>query len=273
MLDFVIDAYCHADDFLKLRHHVHHPLAALSDAQIMTIGLVAARFFGGCIEHARRYLDDHHLIPARLCKSRLIRRLHALQPVFEAFFGHLRAASESGSNGDVAVFALDTMPLVAVHNARIPRARIYTDAAYHGYNTTKKTFFMGLKLHLVVNRRGQPIEAALVPAAVPDVRGYEILSLTLPEGSIVTADKAYNARQEEARLAERGVTVLPLRKKNMTTCFEAHLKPWVSKRRKVVETAFSRLSSLLPKSIRAVTGRGFELKATLFVLVLALITN
>ncbi|MCA0268164.1 MAG: IS982 family transposase [Bacteroidetes bacterium] len=236
----------------------------------MTLGLVAARFFGGCFQHALHYLYDARLIPQRIDKSRLNRRLHALQTTFAAFFAHIRAQPEA--EGD-AVFALDTMPLIAVQNARIPRARIYTSVAYHGYNATKKTFFRGLKLHLVVNTRGRPVEAALVPAAVADVRGYELLPLGLVPGSIVTADKAYNAKTQEVALLERGITVLPLRKKNMTTCPEAHLRAWVSKRRKVVETAFSRLSSLLPKSIRAVTGRGFELKATLFVLVLTLISQ
>lgn len=270
MLDFVIEAYCRCDDFLKLQRHYHHPLATLTDAQVMTVGLVAARFFGGCLEHARHYLGEHHLIPALLCKSRLVRRLHALQPTFEAFFSHLSATADRQGE---TVFALDTMPLIAVQNARIPRARIYRDRVYHGYNATKKTYFMGLKLHLLVNERGQPVEAALVPAAVADVRGYEILPLDLPQGSLLTLDKAYNAKKAETRLAAQGIQALPLRKKNMTSCPEAHLRAWVSKRRKVVETAFSRLSSLLPKSIHAVTGKGFELKATLFVLVLALITN
>ena len=270
MLDFVITAYCRCDDFLKLRRHVRHPLATLCDAEVMTIGLVAARFFGGCLVHAQAYLDEARLIPARLCKSRLVRRLHGLQSTFEAFFDVVRACPTQHAE---AVFALDTMPLVAVQNARIPRARIYQSAVYHGYSATKKTFFYGLKLHLVVNERGQPVEAALVPAAVADVRGYEILPLALPQGSIVTADKAYNALKQEQALSERGITSLPLRKKNMSACCEAQLSGWVSKRRKVVETAFSRLSALLPKAIHAVTGRGFELKATLFVLVLALITN
>lgn len=270
MLDFIIAAYCRADDFLKLHHAYHHPSATLSDAEVMTVALVAARFFSGCFQHALASLYEARLIPNPLSKSRLNRRLHALQTTFEAFFGHLRAQPEAEGE---AVFALDTMPLIAVQNARIGRARIYTEPTYHGYNATKKTYFRGLKLHLVVNRRGQPVEAALVPAAVADVRGYQILPLALPQGSIVTADKAYNAKEQEAALLERGITVLPLRKKNMTTCGEAQLKAWVSKRRRVVETAFSRLSGLLPKSIHAVTGRGFELKATLFVLVLALITN
>lgn len=270
MLDFVITAYCRCDDFLKLQHPYHHPLSALCDAEIMTVALVAARFFSGCFQHALDYLYDARLIAHRLSKSRLNRRLHALQTTFEAFFVHIRAQPDGDAD---TVFALDTMPLIAVHNARIPRARLYTSEAYHGYNATKKTFFMGLKLHLIVNKRGQPVEAALVPAAVADVRGYEILPLALGAGSIVTADKAYNAKTQEVALLERGITVLPLRKKNMTTCPEAHLRAWVSKRRKVVETAFSRLSSLLPKSIRAVTGRGFELKATLFVLVLTLISQ
>lgn len=63
-----------------------------------------------------------------------------------------------------------------------------------------------------------------------------------------------------------GINFLVMRKSNSK---RPH-KPWVSAlisyARKAIETTFSRITRLFPKSIHAVTAKGFELKVFLFAL-------
>jgi hypothetical protein len=59
---------------------------------------------------------------------------------------------------------------------------------------------------------------------------------------------------------------LPFRKKNSLRPVPPFMLYLQSTVRKMVETTGSRIERLLPKSIHAVTAKGFELKVALFVL-------
>ena len=63
-----------------------------------------------------------------------------------------------------------------------------------------------------------------------------------------------------------GINFSPMRKKNSTRPVPAYIAYLQARGRKRVETAGSLVTRLLPKSIHAVTSRGFELKIMLFVL-------
>ncbi len=121
---------------------------------------------------------------------------------------------------------LDTMPVPALENGRIARARLYREACFRGYQASKRRFFFGLKLHLVVDTHGRPVEAMLTPGSVSDVRGLYGLPLDLPGGSTLVGDKAYNDAHAEALLAEEGIELLPLRRSNMAQ-HERGLRLWL----------------------------------------------
>jgi hypothetical protein len=267
MLDQITLIYCLCDDLLKASRHREHSLCRMTDAEVMTCALTAARFFGGRIEHARRYLAEHGLIPRMLSKSQLGRRLHRLTGAFGHLFDALAATFKQTT--EQPVFALDTMPVPAMDNARIPRARLYRDEAFRAFQAAKHRYYYGLKLHLVVDAHARPVECMLTPGSVADVRGLYGLPLDLPDGSTLVGDKAYNDRHAEALLGEVGVALLPLRKSNMAQ-HEPGLTRWLFRQRKVVETAASGIARLMPRSIAAVTAAGFELRAFLFVLAYAI---
>jgi hypothetical protein len=52
--------------------------------------------------------------------------------------------------------------------------------------------FYGLRVHLVVSGRGEPVEFSLALASEADITLFKWLSLDLPEGSIIHADKGYS---------------------------------------------------------------------------------
>lgn len=67
-------------------------------------------------------------------------------------------------------------------------------------------------------------------------------------------------------LAECGIHLLPIRKSNSTRPLPAWMRYLQAVQRKIIETTGSLLERLLPKSIHAVTAKGFELKVALFCL-------
>jgi hypothetical protein len=72
---------------------------------------------------------------------------------------------------------------------RIRRSKIYTDKAYRGYQASKRRYFYGLKVHLLVTASRHPVEFFVTPASTGDVEGLQWFDFDLPPGY---GDKAYN---------------------------------------------------------------------------------
>lgn len=269
----VITTYCLVDDWLQARRHTEHPLRSLTDAEVITTALVAARFFGGNYEQALAMLHEQRYLPVRLSRSRFNRRLHAAAPLLQALFDWLAGIWREASSEEI--FLIDSYPIAACDNIRIDRCRLYplqrTGGAFRGYQSSKRRWFYGLKVHLITNADGRPVEVSLTPGSYNDTAQLQTFDLDLPTTSVLFGDKAYNEYLTEDLLAEAGgPTLVPLRKKNSTRAVSASMVYVQQVYRKRIETAFSRIERMLPKSIHAVTARGFELKVFLFVLALSI---
>ena len=70
----------------------------------------------------------------------------------------------------------------------------------------------------------------------------------------------------EDLMREAGVELLPFRKKNSLRPLPPYMTYMQHVIRKIVETTGSLIERLLPKSIHAVTAKGFEIKVALFAL-------
>ncbi len=118
----------------------------------------------------------------------------------------------------------------------------------------------------MVTATGEPVEVFLAPGAEADVRALHRFQFDLPAGSTIYADKAFNYYLVEDLMQEAGIDLQPIRKKNSKRPVPPYLAYLQARGRKIVETTGSLIERLLPKSIHAVTSRGFELKLMLFVL-------
>jgi len=67
---------------------------------------------------------------------------------------------------------------------------------------SKKRYFYGLKIHLLVTKDGQPIECYLMPGSYSAVRVRKTFQFDLPEGRHIYADKTYNDYELEDALLE-----------------------------------------------------------------------
>ena len=82
----IIMVFCLCDDMLKAFHHRDDPQCQMTDAEVMTTVIVAAIFFGGNFEKARKVLQKQGYIPIMLSKIRFKRRMYRLESIFLKLF-------------------------------------------------------------------------------------------------------------------------------------------------------------------------------------------
>jgi hypothetical protein len=260
----IVAVFCICDDILKALYHREDRQRRICDSEIMTIALTAALHFGGNQAKANRFLYEHGYIKYQLSNSRFNRRLHRLSDLFWTVF-HIIGEVWKDLN-EHSIYIMDSFPVAVCDNYRICRCHIYHDEAYRGYQASKRRYYYGLKIHLLITEAGQPVEFFLTPGSFSDTPTLNAYLLDLPEGAQLTGDKAYNDYEVEDLLNELGIRFCPLRKQNS----KRPLPPWLtylmSSYRKIVETTGSMIERILPKHIHAITSTGFELKVALFVL-------
>jgi hypothetical protein len=273
MDDTITTIYCLCDEFLKAIRHRDSPQVRISTAEVMTVPLVAATFFGGNIDKTRSFLNEYGYLPKMISKGRFNHRLHAIEPSLWRGMFSLLAELFKQRNDDGperTYYVVDSLPVAACDNIRIQRCRLYPlkehGRAFRGYIPSKRRYFYGLRVHLVVSGAGEPVEFSLAAGSEADIMVFKDLELDLPEGSIILADKAYTDYDHEDLLGEVGLHLKAQRKKNSKRprpMWEEFLGKPV---RQYIETVFGRLTNLFARKIHAVTPRGFELKIVWFLL-------
>jgi Transposase DDE domain len=289
MDDTITTIYYLCDEFLKAAGHRRDPQARLSTAEVMTVPLVAATFFGGNVERSRQFLSEYGYVPIAISKSRFNRCLHAIEPTLWRGLFELLAQTFIERNDPDQTYAVDSLAVPVCDNIRIRRCRLYPSVeaehdddddddddneevsperkkSFRGYIASKRRYFYGLRVHLVVTGAGEPVEFSLAAGSEADVAIFKELELDLPEGSIICADKAYTDYDYEDLLEEVGLHLKAQRKKNSKRPLAAWEEFLGKPIRQYIETVFSRLSGFFPKKIHAVTPRGFELKIVCFLL-------
>lgn len=264
----IVFVYCLCDDLLKALQHWEDPQCRVSDAEILTTALVAALYFGGHFKRARELLHEQGYLPRPLSASRFTRRVHRCAHLLMPLF-HVLAGLGYQLNLE-SVYIIDSFPLPVCDNIRIRRCRRYQGDAWRGYQASKRRYFYGLKIHLLVTAQGQPVEFFLTPGADSDAKALKQYAFDLPENATITGDKAYNDYGYEDLLQDVGLHLVPLRKKNSKRPLDPAVHYLMSTARHAVETTGSLIERLLPKHIHAVTAAGFELKVGLFILACSL---
>ncbi len=273
MNDQIIAIYCLCDDYLKSieTSEFKRNDQKMSDAEVMTVMIIATRFFYGNIERARLLLKEYGYIPQMLSKSRLNRRIHAIaDEIWENMleFSH-RYSSYYYAEKD---FIVDSFPVAVCHNIRINRCCIFEDEAFRGYSASKQEYFYGIKVTVITNLSGHPIKMIIAPGREHDLPMLKILDpRSLPIGSTLYGDAAYIDYEYEDSLETDGFRLAVDRKSNSTRPYK--LEDYVNLRvhRKTIEGTFSTIMRLMPKRIHAVRARGFELKVVNFVVAAATI--
>ena len=258
----IITIYSITEEFLKALGYKDDTQTIMSTAEVITTAFVAARYYGG----SREFLSEHGYITRMLSKSRFNRRLHKI-PVY-VWRGFMELLAQIAHlNNPLKTYLIDSFPVPVCHNIRIKRCKIYNHESYRGWNESKKEYFYGLKVHLLVSETGIPVEIVLSTGNYSDTSSVYDFSFSLPENSYVHGDKAYNVYEVEDQLCEeKKINFMPIRKKNSKRNYEFVFAQGIRYIRKKIESTFSCILQWFPKHIHAVTNTGFELKILLFII-------
>lgn len=264
MLNEIITVYAIIDDLLKAIRHSEDCRREMNDAEIITTAICAAMFFNGNHSKACSYMKDHNLISNMLEKSRFNRRLHSVSMLINDLFHQVGMILKEIS--DSTEYLLDSFPVPICDNIRIFNVKIIQSEEYRGYIASKKRYFYGVRVQLLTTKNGIPVEFVFMPGSANDVRALNALPLNLPEGSELYGDSAYTDYTIEDDLEQTSqISLQVMRKKNS----KRQDQPWnqyiKQHTRHYIETVFSSITCVFPKSIHAVTYQGFLLKLQAFI--------
>lgn len=264
-----IITYVICSDTLKFLNHKDDVQAKMSCAEIMTTAILAASEYSGNIDKAINALCSPRYFPNMLSKSQFNRKLHSIKAeAWNAVLAKISAGfTDQNPNRE---YIIDSFPLRACRLSRRGRNKMYTEKKFLGFCAAHQEYFIGLKLHMICDIYGNPVQFILLPASISDISGLKQINLNLPNGAVILADKAYNDYDYEDWLVSKlGIHLLSAKKKNSKRKGGGYFAKIRAAKRKMIESAFSCIEKLMPRSIHAVTKAGFELKSTLFLLAYA----
>lgn len=251
---YIVTVYVVIDDVLKAMNYQDDVRAQSSAAEVLTIAVVAAKYFQN--HHERSVCLLQRLgYTGKLSLSRFNRVLHRLQAYLyqiASFLGEIFAQNQ--------IFIIDTSPVPICHWVRRKRCRKLQGQAYQGYCVSKKERYYGWQLHLVCDTQGHPVSFELLPAAWDELTAVHDLLAVLPAGSLVVADKGYISYKDEIlSYRHAGVRLIPKYRKNMrgNSPEDAHL---IQTHRSMIETVNSQLEKMGLQRLHARTNSGIALK-------------
>lgn len=263
MYDRTVAIYCFVDDLLKAMHHDEDSRCQFSDAEMVTTAIIAMLNFGGNFERARGCLRSSGMMPRMLGRSRFSRRLSRLADLISLLFHQLGLVIKE-LNVE-SRYSLDSFPVPLCDNIRISRCRLAQGKEFRGYSASRRRYFYGVRVQVMVTVEGLPVEYCILPGSLSDIQGLAELPLALPEGAQVAADSAYTYYEWEDYLVEReGLHLLVARKANSKRRDAPPLHDYKQWLRRRIETVFGEIAKLFPKKIHATTMSGFVLKLGLF---------
>jgi len=217
-----------------------------SDAEVLTVYLWGIMVGQRKITMIHQYTRDHlsSWFPKLPAYATFIQRLNRLSGVFEPLLTHIQKKFPLFKDGEF-IRLIDSMPIMIAKAQRSGSAKVASELANKGYNSTKKTYYYGVKLHILGLRRAQqlplPDYIGLTPASEADINVLKEISEDLYDTPIY-ADKAYIDELLREVLKQQGCALLtPIKKKkgekHLLLFDQAH-STLVSQMRQPIESLF-----------------------------------
>jgi hypothetical protein len=260
---YIVTVYVVLDDSLKAMGHRDDCRAQISSAEVLTVAVLAARYFNNHHERALCILQLIGAIPP-LSVSRFNRRLHQAQTLLDEVFSSLMQQHPPQS-----LYIIDTTPLPVCRTIRAQRCKKLRGKHYLGRCSAKREWFYGLRLHWVCDGAGFPVAFDLLPATAHELLSTPYLLSDLPPNACVLGDGAYISAEMEILLYQTGtIHLISQRHKRMKIPNTPSELTLLKTRRSIIETAHSLLEKMSVQRLQARTLTGFALKvvASLFAL-------
>ncbi|MDR2927746.1 MAG: IS982 family transposase [Cytophagaceae bacterium] len=263
MVTKTVAIYVFFDDLLKSINHKEPESRKTSDAEIITVVLLAARYFSGNTEKSVCFVRSTGLMPGMPCKSRFNRRLHNIGEFLSQLFFYTGQAIKDMSLE--TTYSINSFPVEVCHNIRTGRYGIVKGEQYRGKCTSKRVYFYGFKVHMIVTSDGISVKFTFTAGSIHDIDRIKQLPVNLPDGSELPADFAYTDYLLEDMPADNNICLKAARKSNSRKPHYSCTEYLISVHRKRIETAFSDITKHFPKKIHAITQMGFLIKLIAFI--------
>ncbi len=135
---------------------------------------------------------------------------------------------------------IDSTPLTVCHNKRISRHKVCKGFAEIGRST--KGWFYGIKLHIIIDRKGNLMNIMFTKGNVHDVSVVEKLSSFFR--GLIIGDRGYISDNLFKRLHKKGITLVTGIKRNMKNVLIGTYEKMLLKKRSIIETVFGNLKEI-----------------------------
>jgi hypothetical protein len=186
----------------------------------------------------------HHFFPRLPAYQTFVARLNLLDQTFQTiggYFNQLLAESREPELDHV----IDSMPVMLAKGGHAYMARVARDVADVGYCASKKTYFHGVRLHTIAQRRRGtiplPTQMWLREGSCHDLASVREQEIALPH-SVLIGDKAFRDPLLEAMLNQQQTTLYTPRKKpkgGELSADEKYYNRLVSRLRQPIESLFN----------------------------------
>ncbi len=156
-------------------------------------------------------------------------------------FAPLMILLHSLSGEQTGITFADSSKLAVCHNRRIHRHKVFEDLAARG--KTSMGWFYGLKLHFVINHKGQIMALKITPGNTADSTGLDEITQHLA-GSLY-ADKGYIGKDLFHKLWQRGLRLITGIRRNMKNYLMPMADKIMLRKRFLIETVLDTLKSEL----------------------------
>ena len=154
-------------------------------------------------------------------------------------FVPLMVLLHSLSGEQIGVYFADATKLAVCHNRRIDRHKVFNGLAARG--KTSMGWFYGLKLHFVINHKGQIMALRITPGNTADSTVLDEITQHL-KGKLY-ADKGYISRALFSQLWQRGLHLITGIRRNMRNYLMPLADKLLLRKRFVIETVLDTLKS------------------------------
>jgi IS5 family transposase len=154
-------------------------------------------------------------------------------------FVPLMVLLHSLSGEQTGVYFADSTKLAVCHNRRIHRHQVFDGLAARG--KTSMGWFFGLKLHFVINHKGQIMALKITPGNTADSTVLDEITQLL--AGKIYADKGYIGHELFSKLWQRGLHLITAIRRNMRNSLMPMADKLMLRKRFVIETVLDTLKS------------------------------
>lgn len=232
-----IDDFCKelnryaAVNFLPSQTHRRGPTCCLSESEIMMILILFQssrwRDFKNYYNH---FLSTYYktAFPNLPSYNRFIEIMNRV--IF-----HLILFAQINSGKRTGIYYIDSTCLPVCHIKRSKRHKTFEEIAQYG--RTSVGWFFGLKLHLVINDRGELIAFKITSGKKNDAKAGESIMEKLK--GLMFGDKGYIGKELFSRLLEKGLKLITRGRKNMKAKVYSSFEKQLLDKRGIIETVIN----------------------------------